>query len=225
VVFKRRTPRSYFRIVVETFYPRGGWRRASQYVAYRLRRLPDPAHKISRGIAAGVFTSFTPIFGFHFIIAAAIAWALRGNLIASLLATFFGNPVTFPFIAAVSMEVGAWILGSPPVPLNRVGGAFSQAFTEIWHNMTVIFTDETAHWDRLAAFFDVIFLPYLVGGLVPGMLAAIAAYYLSYPLIVTYQKARDRRRQARIKKKLRKATEARERAEAAEKGNGHETAR
>ncbi len=217
MVFKRRTRRSYFRIVVETFYPRGGWRRASQYVVYRLRRLPDPAHKISRGIAAGVFTSFTPFFGFHFIVSAIIAWALRGNILASLLATFFGNPLTFPIIAAVSMEIGAWMLGSPPVPLNRVGGAFSQAFNELWNNMTAIFTDDVAHWDRLDAFFDVIFLPYLVGGIIPGMLAGIAAYYLSYPLIVTYQKARDRRRQARIQKKLRRATKARDRVRA-EKG-------
>lgn len=204
MVFKRRTPRSYVQIVTQSFYPRGGWRRASQYVVHRLRRLPDPAHKISRGIAAGVFASFTPFFGFHFIIAASIAWVLRGNILAALLATFFGNPLTFPVIAAVSMELGTWMLGTPPVPLHRVGQAFSQASLELWHNMTAPFTDAVAHWDRLADFFSVIFLPYLVGGIVPGMLAAIAAYYLSYPLIVTYQKARDRRKQARSEKKRRR---------------------
>ncbi len=212
MVFKRRTPRSTYRRVVEAFYPKGGWGRAVQYIGYRLRRLPDPAHKISRGIASGVFVCFTPFFGFHFILSAALAWALGGNIIAALLATFFGNPITFPIIAAVSMEVGAWMLRSPPVPLNRVGRAFSQAFTELWHNMTAIFTRETVNWDNLHAFFDVIFLPYLVGGLVPGLLAAIAAYYLSFPLIVTYQKARDRRRQARIEKRQRRAAMARERS-------------
>lgn len=213
MVFKRRTPRSYLRVVAETFWPRGGWHRATRYIMYRLRRLPDPAHKISRGIGAGVFVCFTPFFGFHFILSAMLAWALRGNILASLLATFFGNPITFPLIAAVSMETGAWILRSQPVPLNRVGAAFSQAFTELWHNVTAVFTPETAHWDSLWAFFDVIFLPYLVGGIVPGMLAAIAAYYLSYPLIVTYQKARDRRRQTRAEKRLRKIARAQARAE------------
>lgn len=214
MVFKRRTPRTYFRLLLETFYPRGGWRRATQYIMHRLRRLPDPAHKISRGIATGIFVCFTPFFGFHFMISAGLAWALRGNILAALLATFFGNPITFPFIAAVAMEVGAFLMGSPPVPLNRVGAAFSQAFSEIWHNITAIFTDEVAHWDRLAAFFDVIFLPYLVGGLVPGLLAGIAGYYLSYPLIVTYQKTRERRRAAKIQKRLRKAVAARTRAAA-----------
>ena len=208
MVFKRRTPRSYFRIVADSFYPRGGWRRASQYVMHRLRRLPDPAHKISRGIAAGVFTSFTPFFGFHFIIAATVAWALRGNVLAALLATFVGNPITFPIIAAVSMEIGTWMLGSPPVPLNRVGQAFSQAFQELWHNITSIFSDATAHWDQLGQFFEVIFLPYLIGGIIPGILAGLASYYLSYPLIVTSQMARDRRKQARLEKRRRRKAEA-----------------
>ena len=66
MVFKRRTPKTFGRAFIETFYPRGGWGRAVRYVVHRLRRLPDPAYKISRGIAAGVFTSFTPFFGFHF---------------------------------------------------------------------------------------------------------------------------------------------------------------
>ncbi|MGI1664072.1 DUF2062 domain-containing protein [Palleronia sp. KMU-117] len=208
MVFKRRTPRTYYQIVAESFYPRGGWRRASQYVIYRLRRLPDPAHKISRGVAAGVFVSFTPFFGFHFILAAGLAVALRGNILASLLATFIGNPITFPIIAAVSMEIGSWMLGSPPVPLNRVGQAFSQAFQELWHNFYAVFSPEAMHWDRLADFFRVIFLPYLVGGIIPGIVAGLAAYYLSYPIIVTYQKARDRRKQARLEKKRRKRAEA-----------------
>jgi hypothetical protein len=43
---------------------RGRKRRAGpgprSYVMHRLRRLPDPPHKIARGIAAGVFVSFTP---------------------------------------------------------------------------------------------------------------------------------------------------------------------
>src|SRR6056297_3944816 len=103
MVFKRRTPKSWLQFIAEAFWPRGGWTRATRYVVHRLRRLPDPAHKISRGIAAGVFACFTPFFGLHFVIATALAFVLRGNLMAALLATFFGNPLTFPIIAAVSM--------------------------------------------------------------------------------------------------------------------------
>lgn len=203
MVFKRRTPRTYFEVVSESLYPRGGWRRASQYIVHRLRRLPDPAHKISRGIAAGVFTSFTPFFGLHFIISAALAWAMRGNVIAAILATFFGNPLTFPLIAAVSMEVGGFILGERPLPLPLVLSSFSEAANDLWRNFVAIFTDDRTQWQGLFRFWDRVFLPYLVGGFLPGVAAGIASYLLANPVIVAYQKARV----ARLKKKFAKRRE------------------
>ena len=203
LVFKRRTPRTYFEYVSESFYPKGGWRRASQYVVHRLRRLPDPSHKISRGIAAGVFTSFTPFFGLHFIFSAAIAWVLRGNILAALLATFVGNPITFPIIAAISMEIGSHILGVRPLPLPLVLGSFSEAANDLWHNFVAIFTEDTTHWTGLSRFWDRVFLPYMVGGFFPGIVAGVASYFLANPVIAAYQKARL----ARLKKKFAKRRE------------------
>ena len=110
-MFKRRTPRSFLGALGRMLWPRGGWLRAGQYMAYRIRRLPDPAYKISRGIAAGVFVSFTPLFGFHVFGAMALAWLLRSNLLASIFGTLAGNPLTFPFIASVSLSLGRLILG------------------------------------------------------------------------------------------------------------------
>ncbi|MGR3511468.1 MAG: DUF2062 domain-containing protein [Paracoccaceae bacterium] len=203
MVFKRRTPRTYFEVVSESFYPKGGWRRAMQYVVHRLRRLPDPSHKISRGIAAGVFTSFTPFFGLHFFFSAILAWLMRGNIVAALLATFVGNPITFPIIAAISMEFGSYILGVRPLPLPLVLGSFSEAANDLWHNVVAIFTADTSHWGGLSRFWDRVFLPYLVGGFLPGLVAAIASYFLANPLIAAYQKARL----ARLKKKFAKRRE------------------
>ena len=207
MVFKRRTPRTWLRFIAEGFWPRGGWGRAARYVAHRLHRLPDPAHKISRGIAAGVFVTFTPFFGFHFILSALLAFVMRGNVLAALLATFVGNPVTFPFIASISMEIGSTLLGTPDLPLPAVIASFSNASVELWRNFTAIFTPEIMHWGRLGAFAQVVLLPYLVGGLVPGLVAALAAYFLSNPLIVAYQKQRIKRQKARFDKK--RAKEAR----------------
>ena len=50
------------------------------------------------GVSAGVFISFLPIPGFHFLLAALVAWCLAGNVVASALGTAFGNPLTFPVI-------------------------------------------------------------------------------------------------------------------------------
>lgn len=201
MVFKRRKPRTYVEIVSESFYPRGGWRRAVRYVGHRLQRLPDPAHKISRGIAAGVFTSFTPLFGMHFFIAAFLAWAMRGNIIASLLATFFGNPLTFPLIAAISMELGSLMLGYRGVPLPLVLEAFSNASVSLWQNFVAIFTPDRANWHGFDIFWHRVFLPYLVGGILPGLACGIAAYVLANPIIAAYQKARVARLKRRFAKK------------------------
>lgn len=214
-MFKRRTPRSYIRSVAEFFYPRGGWRRATRYIAYRLRRLPDPAHKISRGIAAGVFASFTPFFGFHFFTAALIAWALRGNILASLLATFFGNPITFPIIATVSVETGTWMLNQPHVPPQDILLGFSLASVEIWGNFAAIFSSATVEWTQTKAFYARIFLPYLVGGIVPGIVTALAAYLMANPIIASYQRGRIKKMKERFEARQRaaKAAKARKAAE------------
>jgi uncharacterized protein (DUF2062 family) len=203
VVFKRRNPRTYYEAFKQAFYPKGGWHRAMQYVVHRVRRLPDPAHKISRGIAVGVFTCFTPFFGLHFLVAWALAWVIGGNIMAALLATFFGNPITFPLIAAVSMELGAWMMGRPPIPLPEVANAFSQAALELWRNLIAIFTPDQIRWGELEGFFDSFFLPYLVGGILPGIATALAFYKLSNPVLNAYQKARV----ARMKKKFAKKRE------------------
>ena len=151
-MFKRK-PRTWGRTAVELFYPRGGWTRAVRYILYRIRRLPDPAHRISRGVAVGVFVCFTPFFGLHFVLATVLAWAIRGNILAALLATFFGNPLTFPIIAEVSLEIGTRFLGLPHnVHLPHLIDAFSHAMGDIWRNLIAVFTAEKTEWQGLGRF-------------------------------------------------------------------------
>lgn len=201
-MFKRRTPRSTLAQIGRTLWPRGGWLRAVRYVVYRIRRLPDPAYKISRGIAAGVFACFTPLFGFHFFVAAGLSWIMGGNILAALLATFFGNPITFPIIAGISVRLGSWILGRPePMPLGEVFNAFTHVSVELWENVLAMFTPATVVWSDMSAFFNMVFLPYLVGGIFPGLIAAVAAYCVSRPVIGAYQKARITRLKARFEKR------------------------
>lgn len=198
-MFKRRKPRSYGQIASEMIYPRGGWRRAGAYVVHRLRRLPDQPHRIGRGAAAGVLASFTPFFGFHFLSAAGIAWIVRGNILAALLATFVGNPLTFPFIAMLAVSLGRKILGlSGRLTPQLIFGEFASASAELWHNIRSIFGVGTAHWDQLLDFFHHVYLPYIVGGLIPGLIAAIITHYLTVPVIRAYHRRRHKKMAARI---------------------------
>ncbi|MEZ5732429.1 MAG: DUF2062 domain-containing protein [Paracoccaceae bacterium] len=201
-MFKRRTPRTYMRLLIEAFWPRGGWTRAFHYVRHRVRRLPDSSQKIARGVFAGVFTSFTPLFGLHFVTALMIAKLVRGNILAAILATFFGNPITFPIIAFSSMKLGHLILGTQFDESTHATlfGKFVGAGQDLKHNFFAIFTDATAQWGNLYNFYNEIFLPYLVGGIVPGLAAGVICYYLSEPVIAAYQKRRRTKLKERFEK-------------------------
>lgn len=210
MVFRRRTPLSLLQRLRSALLPPGGWGRSFRYLRHRAGRLPDAPHRIARGIACGVFASFTPLFGLHFFLAVLLAWIARGNVIAALIGTAAGNPLTFPFIAVLSIDLGHMILDSRAdgVPMSQIMTAFGQAGDEIFRNIRAIFGSEEMRWDRLERFFRGVFLPYLVGGLGPGIIAATAAYWLSLPALSGYQKLRTARREAMARKQAAKAAKA-----------------
>lgn len=206
MVFKRRNRRSLTELAKDSVYPKGGFKRAVLYVIHRLRRLPDKPHRIARGVFAGVFASFTPFFGLHFLFAAGLAWVIRGNILAALLATFVGNPLTFPLIAITSVETGHWLLGiDVPLSFLSIVAAFSAASAELWENIRAMFTSEPTHWASLTAFFQTFYWPYVVGGILPGLAVGLLFYWATIPILGAYQKLRagklregvERRRRAR----------------------------
>ena len=112
-MFRRRTPLPLLHRVRELLWPRKGWRRATMYLAHRVRRLPGTPYRIAAGFASGAAISFTPFIGFHFVCAALLALIVRGNIVASAIGTAVGNPWTFPFIWAWIYALGEWMRGQP----------------------------------------------------------------------------------------------------------------
>lgn len=193
MVFKRRDRRGWWRTAIDLLWPKGGWTRAFHYVKHRLRRLPGTPETIGRGIWAGVFTTFTPFYGLHFIVAAMLAWVLRGNIFAALMATFFGNPLTYIPIGVIALETGYFLLGSHYESASTDGflAKFWNAADDFWSNTWAFLSGNAADWSGLVAFYHDVFYPYMIGGLIPGVISASIAYYLSVPLIRAYQKRRD----------------------------------
>ena len=169
MIFKRRAALGVVGRLKSWVAPAKGWRRGFAYIGKRVQRLPDTPHRISLGFACGVMASFTPLFGFHFIVAALLALMVRGNLLASALGTFLGNPLTFPLIAGAALACGAWITGE-----SEHLRAFKPSMV----------------FDNFPLFVDAVFLPYLVGGVGPGLLASIGVYALVRPVIAAYQQRR-----------------------------------
>ena len=195
MVFKRRERPAVLDRIYRAIWPKGGWARAFHYVRHRLRRLPDTPERIARGIWAGVFVTFTPFYGMHFICAALIARVMSGNLLAALLGTFFGNPLTYIPIGVASLKTGHLLLGTefvhqPGIRNPRFIEKFVWAADDLQENIMALFMGREMDWSSLAIFFDEVFFPYMVGGIIPGVFVATIAYFLTVPIIHAYQKRR-----------------------------------
>ena len=171
-MFRRRVKRTILQNVWAWIWPQGGWGRASRYIGHRIARIPDTPHRIAAGFACGAAVSFTPIVGLHILVAILIAVAVRGNFLAAAIGTAVGNPWTFPFMWASSFEIGNWLLGSTDdVPLSEV--------LDMGHLMA----------NPTEAIAPILY-PFLLGGLVTGVLAWFGFYYMIRVLVAAYQAQR-----------------------------------
>ncbi len=204
-MFKRRERRSIFRFFYEVIFSFKGISRAIEYVAIRLKRIPDTPHKISLGMSCGIFASFTPLFGLHFLIAGLLSYLLRANVLASLIGTFVGNPITFPIITVFNLKLGEWILGSSDYSSGDGGKIFEGFLDFIFLIYKSFFTEGSIgenNVPRMNEFLNGIFIPYSLGGLILGIFIAVISYFLLRPLVATYQKKRSALKAKRLKKKL-----------------------
>ena len=204
-MFKRRERRSIFRFFYEVIFSLKGISRAIEYVGIRLKRIPDTPHKISLGMSCGIFASFTPLFGLHFLIAGLLSYLLRANVLASLIGTFVGNPITFPIITVFNLKLGEWILGSSEYSSGDGGKIFEGFLDFIFLIYKSFFTEGSIgenNVPRMNEFLKGVFIPYSLGGLILGFFIAIISYFLLRPLVATYQKKRSALKAKRLKKKL-----------------------
>ena len=204
-MFKRRERRSIFRFFYEVIFSLKGISRAIEYVGIRLKRIPDTPHKISLGMSCGIFASFTPLFGLHFLIAGLLSYLLRANVLASLIGTFVGNPITFPIITVFNLKLGEWILGSSEYSSVDGGKIFEGFLDFIFLIYKSFFTEGSIgenNVPRMNEFLNGVFIPYSLGGLILGIFIAVVSYFLLRPLVATYQKKRSALKAKRFKKKL-----------------------
>ena len=194
MIFKRRDKSLTFARVKEFIVPKKGWRRAIDYFMYRVKRLPDTPHKISMGLAIGVFSSFTPFFGLHFVVAGLLGYLLKGNIIAAVFGTFFGNPITWPFIASFSVNLGQIILGQKVTSFEAFFENFVVAAEASWQGMKTIFGYGESDWELVYSFIKELFLPYFIGGFVLGLATAVVSYFVFRPIIYAYKVARNKKK-------------------------------
>jgi uncharacterized protein (DUF2062 family) len=127
-----------------------------------LKKLQGDPHYIAMGMAIGVFVGFTPTLPFHTVIAIVLAFILRGSKPAAIISVWVGNPVTMPFFYFGSYKVGIFILGkSSPFDIKY------ESITELLD----LGLDAT--------------LAMITGGVIIGILPAIATYFITRKVVIT----------------------------------------
>jgi len=133
---------------------------------------------VALGVAIGVFAAFVPVFGFQLGLAAVGAWLLGANVVAALLGTFVGNPVTWPLMWLSSYKLGAVLLGR-----EDLGPEMASAIDRIGASLVAMSPDALSEGGRLL-------LPILgamtVGAIPVGLIVAAAAYMLARRILQTH---------------------------------------
>lgn len=189
-MFKRRIQKRTIHKLRDFFWPRQGWRRAGRFYALKLYRLQGSAGTIAAGFACGAAVSFMPLVGFHFLLGAFLAWALRANVIASAIGTVIGNPWTFPFIWLLSWHTGGLLLGIDTGSGEKLN--FAALFSALWEGVI------TLDMHLLANHVWPVFWPMLVGSLPWAALAWVTFYIILKRLLVSYDRLRAMRRLERL---------------------------
>ncbi len=181
-MFKRRNKPPILSRVANIFWPRVGLMRSVKYTWHRIARISGSAHFITIGVVSGVFASWTPFVGFHFLLAAMIALILRGSLFASAIGTFFGNPFTFPFIWISTYNIGGFLLGldaKSAIDLSLPHGTIMLIFKN------PLLFGETI-WGAIGPYF----VPMLIGSIPPGLFTGVIFYFMLRPVIAKYKERR-----------------------------------
>ncbi len=195
MLFGRKKPVTWGETIRVSVWPRRSWGRSAKYVSKRVLRLTASPHAISAGVAAGVFASFTPLLGLHFIIAFVVAYIIAGNFLAAASGTFFGNPLTFPFIWASTYNLGNFILsGKKPIEGDDNAPELEQ--------MSFFDNGISGIWDAIIGIWEPVIKPMMIGGIPLGIFFGIIGYIMTRWAAGLFHTARKKR----IAKKAAKAS-------------------
>lgn len=152
-------------------------------LGHKLLELHDTPHSIAGGVAIGMFIGFTPLFGLKTLLCLGLAYALRCNPIAAVVAVSLHDIVTpfWPVLLKIEYDIGAFIL--------------------TWiHEAPPAMADHHFHLKELMKWttFLHVGLPLLVGSVFLSTPAAI----LAYTGMLSFLQFREKRRAARAGEEL-----------------------
>ncbi len=172
MLFRYRKKPTLIKKIKNIICPPRGRIRSFRYLIKRILRLSSTSHSIALGISIGVFASFTPLIGFHFIISFSLAYFMRANMIAAAIGTSVGNPFTFPIIWTSTFKLG-------------------QLFLKKNQSIDIInkFNYELKNQILQKSIDKILFLikPMLIGAIPLGLISSIIVYIITYKIVKFYK--------------------------------------
>ena len=126
-------------------------------------RMKTSAHEIALGMGVGTFIAFLPIFGFQTLLGIVLIFIIKMNKITTFIGIYLTNPITIPPVFTFNYFVGKLIVG------NGNGLQDGISFFSL---------------ESLLAHYK----PLLVGSIIVGIFAAVAAYFITYYIVLGIQK-------------------------------------
>ena len=127
--------------------------------------------EIALALSIGVFIAFFPIFGTHTILALGGARIFGVSPAVILAGTLVNNPWTIAPLYGSSLYVGMAIMGRPMEALNIS-----------WSDL---------NFDMMLKLAKTLFLPFSVGCILLGVIAAVISYIAALKVVVSYRNSRQ----------------------------------
>ena len=133
----------------------------------KLLELHDSPTSLAGGVAIGIFVGFTPLFGLKTLICLGVAYVLRCNPIAAVIAVTLHDVCTplWPVILEIEYEIGSWIL-------KLLHAAPEVTGAKEFH------ISDFMKWTTFLG----IGLPMLLGSLFLSAPSALISYLVTYPI-------------------------------------------
>ncbi len=146
-----------------------------------LLHVDDTAERTAAAFAMGVFFGFSPVLGFHTLLALGCAFLLDFNRVAVLLGVYSNLPWIMPAYYTFTTMLGAALTNTripPDLPthfrnlfeLSMLGGMF---------------------WQRLASLLRPLLWPYAVGSTLGALGLAVIAYPLALAFVTSRRRIHD----------------------------------
>jgi len=148
-------------------------------------------HGLAVGLAIGTFFAFVHLPGVQMVLAALLAYYLRGNIPVAVTSTWIVNPLIIPFVLWLQYDFGRWLLGMEggwdagllKIYRETAGMEYMERLKILFHELGKIIADAPA--------------PLILGVGITSVFFAACAYLIGY---FGWDIAARMRRSSRMKK-------------------------